>query len=126
MGVIFYLSDQSSLPIDGRPDSNLLHVIAHIISFSLLGLFLALGTDVHARGRWRAFWLASLYGLIDELHQSLVPGRHAKLSTVLLNVASAGLALTFVAWMLLRSKQRQQAEEPSTASESLVHPGPIS
>lgn len=53
--------------------------IAHFIEFFILGVFLAYALNRMNVKRIRAFWisacLAGLYGIFDEIHQLLVPGR---------------------------------------------------
>ncbi|WP_018110869.1 VanZ family protein [Thermus igniterrae] len=46
---------------------------AHFLAYALLGLLWRLGLG----GFWPAFLLTALYGVVDEAHQSLVPGREA-------------------------------------------------
>jgi len=43
--------------------------------------------------------IASVYGVIDEWHQSFVPGRFASLTDVTLDVAGAVLGIWLAAWM---------------------------
>jgi VanZ family protein len=66
---------------------------------------------------------AALFGVVDELHQSFVPGRHASVLDVGLDAAGAvaGSALFLsMAWLLaLRARHRaDQPPEPQEANES--------
>ena len=97
MLLITYWSDQPSLPID-QPEIKLLlfnmqHRMAHLIAYGLLGLLAGWAFQ----GWWRpwllALTLASLFGALDEVHQSFVPGRRAGIDDWLFDTFSAGLAL---------------------------------
>ncbi|AEG32822.1 hypothetical protein AV541_08725 [Thermus parvatiensis] len=70
MGLLFWLSSQ---PAAGAGLPHPWDKGAHFLAYALLGLFLRLGL-----GRFGpAFLGAFLYGLLDEWHQSFVPGREA-------------------------------------------------
>jgi len=96
MGVIFAASsvpDLQALP-GGLPDW-----FGHGAGYALLGA-LALRAfaggrraGVTARAVTAAALLAVLYGVTDELHQTLVPGRAADLRDVAADAAGAGLAV---------------------------------
>ena len=81
------------------PDvQNLLHVpvyagLAWLWCGSLQRLRLPQGTVI-----WLAFALTVGYGLLDELHQSFVPGRLANGADLLLNTLGAALAV----WLFRR------------------------
>ncbi|MEE9554569.1 MAG: VanZ family protein [candidate division Zixibacteria bacterium] len=53
--------------------------IAHFIEYFILGLLTANAVRAFARKSWSIFWisalLAAIYGVLDEFHQLLVPGR---------------------------------------------------
>lgn len=69
--VLFFVSNQRSLDVDL---SGGLDKVAHFGAYLILGLLLAAGRV----GRTRIFsliLLGSLYGILDEVHQSFVPGR---------------------------------------------------
>ncbi|KHG65471.1 VanZ [Thermus sp. 2.9] len=70
MGLLWWLSDQPQTGL-GLPhpwDKG-----AHFLAYALLGLLLRLGLG---RFSW-AFLGAAFYGVVDEYHQSFVPGREA-------------------------------------------------
>lgn len=87
LGVIFGGSSIGSLP---RADSALLdalvHRIAHVLEFALLGLLLLRAISERGSITWRqvisAALLCGLYGVTDEWHQAYVPGRSSELSAV--------------------------------------------
>jgi VanZ family protein len=117
--LVFYLSTQTFGPNTSRAllawTLNLLHLpvsrgtfgllhglfrgLAHLVEYAILAL-LVYGLRVEKqrelwRPRWAAFCLAvaAAYALTDELHQSLVPGRHASLLDCGLDATGAALAM---------------------------------
>jgi len=70
MGVLWYFS---SLPATGAGLPHPWDKGAHLLAYALLGFLLGRGLG----GLYPAFFLAALYGLVDEWHQSFVPGREA-------------------------------------------------
>lgn len=105
MGVIFAASSVPNLRElpGGMPDW-----FGHGVGYALLG---ALALRAFAGGRWAgvtprtvaaAAFLAVLYGVTDELHQTLVPGRTADLRDVAADAAGAVLAVAVgLAWRRL-------------------------
>ena len=82
MGTLFFLSHQPRLntPALFSGQDKLIHALA----YGLLGvLLLAAQSARNGRYSWRqigaSIGIASLYGLSDELHQALVPGRSPEL-----------------------------------------------
>jgi len=77
MGVIFYLSSQSNLPVP--PLFLGLDKVGHVIIYSILGACLAGGfcrhPVLHLKCLLGIAGLALLYGVTDEFHQSFVPDR---------------------------------------------------
>lgn len=95
MGVIFFLSAQSSLP--SPPDRLLtfiLRKIGHVVVYAILALLLLRATASFKRPVLYAALIAVLYAISDELHQSFVPGREATLRDVAIDAAAAIAALT--------------------------------
>jgi VanZ family protein len=75
--LIWILSSQSVLPQPrGIPD---LDKVSHFAVYAVLAAALSLWFPGEKRGRLRVFMLiaciASVYGIIDEIHQYFVPGR---------------------------------------------------
>jgi hypothetical protein len=70
--VLFYLSSRPGLPVDlgGGLDK-----IAHFAAYLVLGLFLMLATHRWDHGALIAMAIGIVYGMTDEVHQSMVPGR---------------------------------------------------
>ncbi|BFH76533.1 VanZ family protein [Thermus thermophilus] len=70
MGVLWWFSAQPATGV-GLPHP--WDKAAHFLAYLVLGLLLRLGLG----GFSLAFLFASLYGVVDEWHQSFVPGREA-------------------------------------------------
>ena len=70
MGVLWWLSER---PFPGAGLPHPWDKLAHFLAYALLGALWRRGL-----GRFLpAFLLAAFYGVVDEAHQSLVPGREA-------------------------------------------------
>lgn len=99
----------SSLPSDGEPRppwmgwvSNL----AHAPLFGLLALWLALALPrrngwprLDVRGIGAIVVLVGVWGVVDELHQSTVVGRHASVPDVLTDLTGAACTLWIAAYV---------------------------
>ena len=75
MGLIFYVSAQSTIPLPQRfpHQDKVLHFFCYFVLAFLLAHAASQGTQ---RQRfWTAFAIASAYGITDEIHQHFVPGR---------------------------------------------------
>ena len=101
MGVIFYLSSQSSLPIGPDVSDKLLHATAYC--GLAVALVWALCGGMPARvGPLTAFlaWAATVaYGVTDEFHQMFVPNRTAALDDLAADAVGALIGVTLCwAW----------------------------
>ena len=98
MLIIFVLSNMPQLPAIGTGFTDLLAKKAgHMIGYGLLYLSwyraLMQRTDFqHRRSMLIAFTLTALYAVLDELHQSFVPGRLARITDVFIDLTGAYLA----------------------------------
>jgi VanZ family protein len=97
MGLITYWSSQGTLPID-RPDvanllHNLQHRFAHLLAFGLMALLARWVFDGWPRAALFAVLVTSLFAVVDEFHQSFVPGRRAAIDDWALDTLSAALAI---------------------------------
>jgi hypothetical protein len=85
MAVIFGLSARpaDALPIFGWADV-FVKKGGHMLGYALLAAAYWKALRWKPRGAWMAWILAVAYGMSDELHQLLVPGRHASIWDVIL------------------------------------------
>ncbi len=89
--VIYYLSDQPQLPATPGGDK-LAHVGTYLVLGALSGRALYLGTGwVYSTGSLAAALFATWYGILDEVHQSFVPGRSSAVEDVMADAAGAVL-----------------------------------
>ena len=119
LGLIFQLSslsqEEASAPLEVRAVAWLgvaRSYLAHLVLYGVLAtmVLMNLWAWTHA-GMYRLRWallaaaLASLYGVTDEYHQSLVPGRVA--SSIDMWVNATGAAITVAGlWLLALASKR--------------------
>ena len=105
LGVISYFSHQPSL----RPPGGLPDWLMHGIEYALLGLLVARGVNRSSASRPGAWILGAagclVFGMLDELHQSFIPGRDASLRDVAADAAGAAVAVAAVALIQFRSRR---------------------
>jgi VanZ family protein len=105
MGVLFFLSAQSTLPeLPGHPSDKL----EHLAAYAVLGFLVVWALS---SGRWRSVTLrtvviavviSSAYGYSDECHQLFVPNRSYDLWDWAADTTGAALAAVLVwAWSIL-------------------------
>jgi VanZ family protein len=85
MLVIFWFSAQpaSELPTFNWADS-IIKKGGHMLGFGLLALFSWRALDFQPERRWIAWTLTVFYALMDEFHQSFVPGRNPSIWDVII------------------------------------------
>jgi VanZ family protein len=92
--LVVYLSHQPSLkpPLELFPHQDKLF---HMIEFGGLGLALVLNRDIFGTKSPRAFMLLSgvIWAVLDEFHQSFVPGRDSSLQDVAADAAGLVIAV---------------------------------
>src|SRR5438105_6321879 len=97
MGLISFWSGQTNLPIDQplviAAAFGFQHRLAHLATFGLLALLARWTFDALPRSAVLAVLLTSLFGAVDEWHQSFTPGRHAGVDDWLFDTLSAAVAL---------------------------------
>lgn len=94
--LIFYIS---SLTFTGTGSKSQIAVIYHFTAFSYLTLFLLISLTKGNPNKSLiviGILLAIIYGILDEFHQSFVPGRFASDTDLLIN--SFGIILTGLAY----------------------------
>lgn len=123
MAVIFILSSQPELGDNFGRFRFGLAKLGHVVVFSILGALVAQAMDT-ARVRRRVWWtvvFVTLYAIVDEVHQSFVPGRGPMLTDVAIDAVS-GLAGA-VAWSrigraFLADRARRARREAPQGSEA--------
>jgi hypothetical protein len=125
MAVIFTLSSISGLRVSDQAEVDRpIRGLAHMAAYGLLAGLLLYAICGRRRPRGRdvvvAVLLAIAYGVTDELHQAVVPGRTGRIDDLvidalgaLVGAAGAWLALT---WLAARS------EGPEAVDPSVRHP----
>jgi VanZ family protein len=85
MSVIFWLSAQpgEALPVFSWADT-IVKKSGHVLGYGLLALSYWYALGMTYRRRWLVWFLAILYAVTDEYHQSFVPGRHADILDVVI------------------------------------------
>ena len=77
----------------------------HVLGYGLLALAYWYDLRFDRRRVWLALLLVVFYAFTDELHQSLVPGRHPSWVDVLgFDGGGAAIALGFVNWWRVKRK----------------------
>ena len=95
---VFNASGQSAV---AAPDIVSIDKVGHFGVFGLLGVLIA---RTQSSRRWWLGWvLASIYGIIDEWHQSFKPGRSVEFADWIADTMGAALAVTLYArWTFFR------------------------
>lgn len=114
MALIFFLSDQPSLP---SPEERWLDFVfeksAHTFEFAVLAVLFLRALAVKRAESWRsvagALVLAWLFALSDEFHQLYVPGRSSDWSDLLFDWLGAGVGV----WLWLRWRTSRSGVEQS-------------
>ena len=107
MGLIFYLSAQPDLPQTHAHWADLIiSIAAHAFVFGVLAVLWARVLGQRRYGLALAFVLTMLYALIDEYHQTFVPGRYADAWDLVCDGLGAILALGLWAWWQRRGSRR--------------------
>ena len=100
MAAIFFASSLPTVPQFVHDTSDLL---LHFVAYGGLGVLVIRAI---AAGRWdrlsfgsfaRAWAIAAGYGITDEVHQALVPGRFASIADWIADASGAAVALAVVA-----------------------------
>lgn len=113
-GTLYYLSDQPGLdiaPLFSHQDKAM-----HVVAYALLGIFI-MGvlpkstTGYRPAQLWVVTALTGVYGLLDEYHQSFIPGRFSSLGDVIADLTGGFLGALFVYLLARRLARRDRAED---------------
>lgn len=111
MGAIFYISSRSNIHIPqvSKNFDKVLHACAYaVLAYLFYKSIKSSGVSKHVF--LMAFFFAVGYGIIDELHQSMVPGRDASAGDVLADALGAfmgSLAASYIRGKAVFSKLLQ-------------------
>lgn len=117
MGVIFVGSSIGNVPrVGGKITDGLVHRIAHLAEFAVLGALLVRATgdgkSIAKREVIITLIIIALYGASDEFHQRFTPGRSSEGLSVLFDIVGGAVGL----WVYRQWKQRASKVRPGTAS----------
>ena len=112
MSLIFYLSSQSPTELPSRDQldwlGDYIDIVGHLVLFGVLGLLLLFTLWSWAGGSVeRLLWvvaaisLSTVYGVLDEYHQSFVPLRSPSAFDVLVDSIGAGVSVVIGKYGLL-------------------------
>lgn len=116
MAMLYWLSSLPGAPLPEDPAAyavfhwippsvqNILHVPSYAVLAWAWRWALAAWLRHNVAIAVSAFAVAALYGLIDEWHQSFVPGRYASLTDVALDTVGAALGIWAFHWALRRGR----------------------
>jgi hypothetical protein len=109
---VFFLSSRETLPVDL---SGGLDKVAHFGAYLVLGFLLAFGAYRMGLPLGLAILLGFAYGVLDELHQSTVPGRHADVGDWIADAAGtlAGVFLFVLVTRGRKASSRNARGEPA-------------
>lgn len=106
MAVIFGFS---SIPSTEMPNFSWADIFVkksgHIVVYSLLAISFWYGLGWKRDQIWLAWGMTCLYAILDEFHQSFVPGRNAWWADVAIDSVAAALAL-WAAWWWRTGKNK--------------------
>ena len=113
---IFWLSSQPSLPSAPEPWQDIiLKKTGHMLLYSILAILwwrALMTTRIEAaQAFYVAFLITTAYAIIDEIHQTYVPGRHGRPLDVLIDVVGATLALTYQKWRIERAEKVEESPQ---------------
>jgi VanZ family protein len=97
--VLFFLSSRPSVGIslEGGLDK-----VAHLVAYFVLGVLLAHGATTRRLSPVIAVLIGWTYGIVDEIHQSFVPGRFAEFGDWVADAIGVVLGVTFFFTVLRR------------------------
>lgn len=106
------LLSATSIPADSVPTTGVSDKIEHFLAYFILTILLSSTlfyqnkfTNLKKHYLLSSFIIASVYGIIDELHQLLVPGRSCELLDWLSDAGGVILGIIFVKTFLVKFLQ---------------------
>lgn len=103
------LFSATSIPADSVPTTGVSDKIEHFLAYFILTILLASTlffqnkfTFIKKHYLLSTLIIASVYGIVDELHQLLVPGRSCELLDWLSDVGGVMLGIIFVKTLLVK------------------------
>lgn len=114
MVMIFLLSSRAVFPVhlstaQYQYVSSLVHIFLYIILTFLIANALTTGKVRFKHALLNALIIAMLYGMLDEWHQSFVPGREARLSDWLLDMVGCLVAGNLF-WLKVNIKENKEGK----------------
>ncbi len=129
MAIIFVFSSQPDSDLRGGSRLHIgVYKLAHLVVFGVLGFLVARATQRRSvRAGWWAWVIVVLYAIVDEIHQSVVPGRSPLLTDVVIDALGG---LVGIAAVMLPGNVRDGSVPPWLARllrrlPSLAHAGTI-
>ena len=108
--LVWWLSSKPGSALPSLPLGSLFANGAHVALFGILGglLFFAWTGPLPRRFCWSA-GSAAAFGVVDELHQTWVPGRSSSIADVLSDASGALLVGCVLMWALGRDRRAARA-----------------
>lgn len=100
MGLIFFLSSQSSLPLPQGFAGKITSYLAHFLVYGVLTVLYyrsLIPTGIPRNRGIYAIALSAVYGITDEIHQSFVPNRTPSLVDLGVDVLGSLIFLSLIA-----------------------------
>lgn len=121
MLTLWLLSSRSTLPMPANIFG--LDKLAHFVAYGILALTLGLWfpqrhwREAPLRTMLLIITIASVYGLVDEVHQSFVPGRHASVFDWLADTLGATLVAGIHYMVIRHTELKKRAPDDTTADQ---------
>jgi VanZ family protein len=118
LSVIFIGSSIGNLPrAGGKTLDAIVHRIAHVIEYAVLGGVLLRAMSERGSITWRQVigvaLLCGLYGVTDEWHQAYTPGRSSELSAIPFDLGGGLIGAWIYRWWISKRNQVGEAKNDS-------------
>ena len=110
---LFLLSSRPALPVDLDLG---LDKVAHFFAYLVLGFLLGGAARSSRLSLWLAVAIGWAYGVVDELHQSTVPGRFAEVGDWFAD--AAGAVAGVLLFLAINRMRVRSADEPSPVRQT--------